>query len=60
MDDHEQVAVMYHAWEVPMSYFIDSEGIIQSILIGPVNDSFFQHVFADPKKANRNSGENAE
>ena len=60
MDDHEQVSVMYHAWEVPMSYFIDPEGIIQSIQIGPVNDSFFQRVFADPKKANRNSGENAE
>lgn len=53
MDDHQRVAVMYHAWEVPMSYFIDPEGIIQSVLIGPVENSFLQHVLADPKKANR-------
>ena len=46
MDDHERVAVMYHAWEVPMSYFIDSEGIIQSVQVGPVNDSFFQRMLA--------------
>ena len=53
MDDNQRVATMYQVSETPTSYFIDPQGIIQSVLIGPVENSFLQHVLADPQKANR-------
>ena len=31
MDDQQSVATMYHVTETPTSYFLDSQGIIQSI-----------------------------
>jgi peroxiredoxin len=52
MDDQQQVGTLYHVREVPTSYFLDSEGIIRSVVYSPVTLSFLEHVLTDPKKAN--------
>jgi len=51
MDEQQQVGTLYHVRETPTSYFLDPEGIIQSVVIGPVTISFLKLVLADPKKA---------
>jgi photosystem II stability/assembly factor-like uncharacterized protein/peroxiredoxin len=52
MDDQQRVGTLYHVRETPTSYFLDPQGIIQSILFGPVGKSKLQLVLTDPKKAN--------
>jgi len=52
MDDQQLVSTLYHVRETPTSYFIDPQGIIQSVLIGPVNNSFLKRVLTDPSRAN--------
>ena len=53
MDEQQRVGTLYHVRETPTSYFLDPEGIIQSVLFGPVGKSNLQRVLADPKSANR-------
>ena len=52
MDDQQRVGTLYHVRETPTSYFLDPQGIIQSVLFGPVGKSKLQLVLADPKRAN--------
>jgi len=52
MDEQQRVGTLYRVRETPTSYFLDPEGIIQSVVIGPVTISFLKLVLADPKKAN--------
>lgn len=37
LDEESDVAAMYQAYSIPTTYFIDSKGIIQGKLIGPMN-----------------------
>ena len=52
MDEQQRVGTLYRVRETPTSYFLDPEGIIQSVVIGPVTIPFLKLVLADPKKAN--------
>ncbi len=43
LDQNQQVLTLYNVNSTPTSYFIDRQGIIRSIVIGPVNDTTLQH-----------------
>ncbi len=42
LDQNQQVLTLYNVNSTPTSYFIDRQGIIRSIVIGPVNDTTLQ------------------
>jgi peroxiredoxin len=42
MDSDQSVAGLYHVTDTPTSYFIDRQGVIRSVVIGPVDDSMLQ------------------
>ena len=42
LDQNQQVMALYHVNSTPASYFIDRQGIIRSIVIGPVEDIALQ------------------
>ncbi len=42
LDQNQQVLTLYNVNSTPTSYFIDRQGIIRSIVIGPVDDTTLQ------------------
>ena len=42
LDQSQQVMTLYHVNSTPASYFIDRQGIIRSIVIGPIEDTALQ------------------
>jgi peroxiredoxin len=42
MDSDQSVAGLYHVTATPTSYFIDRQGIIRSMVVGPVDDTTLQ------------------
>lgn len=50
-DDQQRIATLYHVRETPTSYFLDPQGVIQSVLFGPIGKEKLQLVLADPKRA---------
>jgi len=46
LDDHQRVATLYHLEGRPTSYFIDRQGIIRSVVVGPVDEDTLQQYVA--------------
>ena len=42
MDDNQRVSTLYNLGGTPTSYFIDRQGIIRSVVVGPVDDPTLQ------------------
>jgi len=51
LDDNQQVATLYHLTATPTSYFIDRQGIIRSVVVGPVDASTLQQDVAEISQA---------
>jgi peroxiredoxin len=47
LDNNQQVATLYHLTATPTSYFIDRQGIIRSVVVGPVDESTLQQDVAE-------------
>lgn len=47
MDNNQQVATLYNLTSTPTSYFIDRQGIIRSMVVGPVDDATLQQKIAE-------------
>lgn len=50
LDDNQRVATLYKLAATPTSYFIDHQGIIRSIVVGPVDDATLQQKAAEISK----------
>lgn len=50
LDDKQRVATLYKLAATPTSYFIDRQGIIRSIVVGPVDDATLQQKGAEFSK----------
>ena len=46
LDEHQRVATLYHLEGIPTSYFIDRQGIIRSVVVGPVDEATLQQYVA--------------
>jgi peroxiredoxin len=42
LDNNQHVATLYHLTATPTSYFIDRQGIIRSVVVGPVDETSLQ------------------
>lgn len=42
LDDQQKVSTLYNLRGTPTSYFIDRQGIIRSVVVGPVDDTTLQ------------------
>lgn len=42
LDNHQNVSTLYNLGGTPTSYFIDRQGIIRSVVVGPVDDATLQ------------------
>src|SRR5260370_377251 len=42
LDNNQQVAALYNLTATPTSYFIDRQGIIRSVVVGPVDETTLQ------------------
>jgi len=51
MDQNQQVATLYNLTATPTSYFIDTHGIIRSMVVGPVDDATLQQKVAEISQA---------
>jgi peroxiredoxin len=47
LDNNQQVATLYNLTATPTSYFIDRQGIIRSVVVGPVDASTLQQDVAE-------------
>jgi hypothetical protein len=50
LDDHQRVATLYHLEGIPTSYFIDRQGIIRSVVVGPVDEATLQQYVAQSRQ----------
>jgi peroxiredoxin len=51
LDNNQQVATLYNLTATPTSYFIDRQGIIRSVVVGPVDASTLQQDVAEISQA---------
>jgi peroxiredoxin len=51
LDNNQQVATLYNLTATPTSYFIDRQGIIRSMVVGPVDASTLQQDVAEISQA---------
>jgi peroxiredoxin len=51
LDNNQQVATLYNLTATPTSYFIDRQGIIRSVVVGPVDGSTLQQDVAEISQA---------
>ena len=51
LDNNQQVATLYHLTATPTSYFIDRQGMIRSMVVGPVDASTLQQNVAEISQA---------
>ncbi len=47
LDNHQQVATLYNLTATPTSYFIDRQGIIRSVYVGPISVATLQQRVAE-------------
>ncbi len=47
LDDNQRVATLYNLTATPTSYFLDRQGIIRSMVVGPVDDATLQQKVAE-------------
>ena len=47
LDDNQHVATLYNLNATPTSYFIDRQGIIRSVVVGPVDEATLQQKVAE-------------
>ncbi len=47
LDDNQRVATLYNLTATPTSYFIDRQGIIRSVVVGPVDEATLQQKVAE-------------
>ncbi len=47
LDDNQRVATLYNLTATPTSYFLDRQGIIRSMVVGPVDDTTLQQKVAE-------------
>jgi cytochrome c biogenesis protein CcmG, thiol:disulfide interchange protein DsbE len=51
LDNNQHVATLYHLTATPTSYFIDRQGIIREMVVGPVDASTLQQDVAEISQA---------
>jgi peroxiredoxin len=47
LDDNQQIATLYNLTATPTSYFIDRQGIIRAVVVGPVDEPTLQQDVAE-------------
>ncbi len=47
LDDNQRVATLYNLTATPTSYFLDRQGIIRSMVVGPVDDATLRQKVAE-------------
>ena len=47
LDNNQRVATLYNLTATPTSYFLDRQGIIRSMVVGPVDDTTLQQKVAE-------------
>jgi peroxiredoxin len=51
LDNNQQVATLYHLTATPTSYFIDRQGIIRFVQVGPIDEGTLQQKVAEMSQA---------